>query len=82
LANPLGTGLGGAVPSASGSNYQSGRRNGWAANELQRASSAQLNPNRRPDTFEAEFDKAGKKDCMKEGSLLVINRLLNGDCPK
>jgi hypothetical protein len=62
--------------------YQGGRRGGWAAGELQRASSAQLNPNKRPENYEIEFEKAGKKDCMKEGSLLVVNRLLNGDCPK
>jgi hypothetical protein len=68
--------------------YQGGRRGGWAAGELQRASSAQLNPNKRPESYEIEFEKAAKTDCLnpakdgKSGSLQVVARLLNGDCPK
>jgi hypothetical protein len=45
-------------------------------------SSEQLNPKKRADDFDIDMKNAGKKDCMKEGSLQVIARLLNGDCPK
>lgn len=91
--NPLGSGQGGG--SASGSTYQPGRRGGWAAGELQRASSLQLNPNKRLENFEIEFKKAAKDDCLKpardaagketnRGLLALpqlINRVASGDCP-
>jgi hypothetical protein len=64
--------------------YQGGRRGGWAAGELQRASSAQLNPNKRTDEFEINVNKAGKDDCLHPTNPNIRNlaRLLNGDCPK
>ena len=92
--NPLGTGLGGGVPSASGSMYQRGRRGGWADGELKNASNALLNPNKRQENFETEMHKAGKTDCLRPAKdaaveanrgLLALPQLLNrvtsGDCP-
>jgi len=89
LANPSGVG--------NPSGYVSGRRGGWAPGELQRASNAQLNPNAPPDKFQSAVQNAGKPDCLRTpakagdgamalGGLLaapaLINRALNGDCPK
>jgi hypothetical protein len=95
LANPSGSGNLGVPLAGSGSNYVPGRRGGWAAGELQRASSAQLNPNKRPEKYEDEFKNAVKEDCLKpakdaagketnRGLLALpqlINRVTSGDCP-
>jgi hypothetical protein len=82
----LGAGIGGGLPGGSGSassGYVSnGCRGGFCKDDLAKRANAQLNPNKRPENYEIEFEKAGKKDCMKEGSLQVVARLLNGDCPK
>lgn len=75
--------------------YQGGRRNGWGPGELVRQSNAQLNPNKRPEKFDAEMGKAAKTDCLRPpknadgketttGLLALpqlLNRALNGDCP-
>lgn len=75
--------------------YQGGRRNGWGPGELVRQSNAQLNPNKRPDKFESDLEKAAKTDCLRPNKntngretltgLLALpqlaNRALNGDCP-
>ena len=89
LANPSGSGFGGGLPSGSagaGSGYTgNGCRGGFCKDELSKRANAQLNPNKRPENYEIEFEKAGKKDCWhpgKDGNLQAINRLLNGDCPK
>jgi hypothetical protein len=79
VINPLGTG---GSPTTSGLPYVSRGRGGWNGDQLKIASDKLLNPNKRPENYEIEFEKAGKKDCMKEGSLQVVARLLNGDCPK
>jgi hypothetical protein len=95
LANPSGSGNLGAPLAGSGSNYVPGRRGGWAAGELQRASSAQLNPHKRSEKYEDEFKNAIKEDCLKpakdaagketnRGLLALpqlINRVTSGDCP-
>jgi hypothetical protein len=86
LASPLGSGLGGGLPGGSagaGTGYVgNGCRGGFCKDELSKRANAQLNPNKRPENYEIEFERAVKKDCMKEGSLQVVARLLNGDCPK
>jgi hypothetical protein len=85
LANPLGFGASNGAPGAGGGSiYQGGRRGGWAAGELQRASSTQLNPNKRPENYEIEFEKAKKDDCLHPTNPSLRNglRMLNGDCPK
>jgi hypothetical protein len=94
IANPsdplgLNQGSGGSGKSP----YQ--RKGNWAQGELQRASSAQLNPNKRPEKYEDEFKNAVKEDCLKpakdaagketnRGLLALpqlLNRVANGDCP-
>ena len=93
IVNPLGTGLGGVVQ-PSGIPYPGGPRGGWLAGELQKRSSAQLNPNKRQENFETEMHKAGKTDCLRPAKdaageanrgLLALPQLLNrvtsGDCP-
>jgi hypothetical protein len=64
--------------------YQGGPRNGWLPGDLQRKSSAQLNPNKRPENYEIEFEKAKKDDCLHPTNPSLRNglRILNGDCPK
>jgi hypothetical protein len=95
LASP-GGGLPGAGNRGSG--YQSsGCRGGFCKDELFKKSNAQLNPNAPPDKFQSSVQNAGKPDCLRTpakagdgamalGGLLaapaLINRALNGDCPK
>ena len=82
--NPLGSPNLGIPAAGGGTAYVPGRRGGWAAGELQRASSSQLNPNKRPENYEIEFEKAKKDDCLHPTNPSLRNglRMLNGDCPK
>jgi hypothetical protein len=43
-----------------------------------------LNPNKRPENYENEFEKAKKEDCLHPTNPSLRNglRMLNGDCPK
>jgi hypothetical protein len=88
LASPLGSGLGGGLPGGSagaGSGYVgNGCRGGFCKDELSKRANAQLNPNKRPENYEIEFEKAKKEDCLHPTNPSLRNgvRMLNGDCPK
>jgi hypothetical protein len=95
----LGPGLGSGLPGSSagaGAGYVGNScRGGFCKDELSKRANAQLNPNKRPENYEIEFEKAGKTDCLKpakdvagketnRGLLALpqlINRMANGDCP-
>lgn len=83
IANPsdplgLNQGSGGSGKSP----YQ--RKGRWAEGELAEMSRKQLNPNKRPENFEIEFEKAKKEDCLHPTNPSLSNglRMLNRDCPK